>query len=78
MHSSRMRTTRFSGRLFRGGVCPVGEGVCLVGVSARGVSAWGGLPPPRGQTDACENITLPQTSLEDEFPWWQTLPLWTE
>ena len=46
-----MRTARFSGHLFGGG-----SGVCSG-------SAWGCLPrSPRGQTDACENITLPQTS----------------
>ena len=36
---------------------PLGEGGSLSwGVSVRGV---------RGQTDACENITLPQTSFAD-------------
>ena len=34
-----------------GGVCP--GGVCLGGCLPH--------PTPRGQTDACENITLPQT-----------------
>ena len=47
------------------GGCLVWGGVCVVG----GVSAPGGYipacteadtPPPRGQTDACENITLAQ------------------
>ena len=54
MHSSRLRTAR--------------------SLPYRGVSVkrgWAGLSggvlsqvdrPPRGQTDACENITLPQTS----------------
>ena len=41
-----MRTARFSGRL-------LGGDVCLGGGSAT---------PPFGQTDTCENITLPQTS----------------
>ena len=76
MHSSRMRTARFSGRLCvarglpRGclpkGVCP---GVCVWGCLPRGclpggVCLGGCLPhpSPRGQTDAFENITLPQTS----------------
>ena len=50
-----MRTARFSGRLFVGG----GGGV----FAQRGVSQGECLPPPpRGQTDPCENITLPQTS----------------
>ena len=54
------------------GVCQKGvclERVCLGGSARwggclpRGVSAWGCLPhTPYGQTDACENITLPQTS----------------
>ena len=52
-----MRTARFSGRLFEGGVYP---GRCLPG----GCLPGGCLshPPFCGQTDACENITLPQTS----------------
>ena len=45
MHSSRMRTARFSGHLGVGGVCPGGSTqggfVCLEVVSARGVSALG-------------------------------------
>ena len=68
MHSSRMRTVRCSDHLGGGG----GGGVWG---SAQGVSSWGGLPeggvcpggvhlpPPRGQTDTCENITFPQLLL---------------
>ena len=51
-----------------GGLCPVGD-LCPWGVSVRetpspvhGGSLSGRPPPPCGQTDACENITLPQTS----------------
>ena len=69
MHSSRMRTARFSGRLWgcvsargclpRECVCP--ERVYLL----RGVSNQWGVDPggyaPHGQIDTCENITLPQT-----------------
>ena len=56
-----MRTAHFSGRLWRGSAClPRGgfpRGVCPGG-GCLGMSAT----PPNGQTDACENITLPQTS----------------
>ena len=60
MHSSRMRSARVNGRLLvgcllRGGVCPRAD------VSVRGVVS-ATHPRPRGQTDACENITLAQTS----------------
>ena len=53
MHSSRMRTVRFRGRLGEGGICwggggcPAGElgvcpgGVSLGGVCVQGVSPWG-------------------------------------
>ena len=74
MHS-RMRTARFSGRLFGGvsaqgcvypggmstqGVCPPIGGVCP------GVSAWGSVcHPPPVDRHACENITLPQTWFAD-------------
>ena len=66
MHSSKMRTVRSSGRLGEGRGCllpggvPVPGGVCSWGgVSAPGgsVSQWG-RHPPRGQTDACKNITF--------------------
>ena len=68
MHSSRMRTASslpYRGSL-SGGLCP--------GVLCRGFSVWGSLSgaslswrppgqrPPCGQTDTCENITLPETS----------------
>ena len=62
-HSSRMCTARFSGRLFG-----ISWGVSAWGGLSRGcvcwgVSAQGGVcHTSRGQTDACENITLPQTS----------------
>ena len=62
IHSSRMRTARFSGDLFGWG----GGGVYLVGVCSGGVCPGGGClsggvyyTPSCGQTDACENITLP-------------------
>ena len=74
MHSSKMRTTRFSGRLDPGGLFASESigGVCLwVEGGCRPLSPGGvyhtpsphtfSLPPqlpPRGQT----NITLPQTS----------------
>ena len=45
-----MRTARFSGRL--GGSICLGMGVCHT-------------PLPRRQTDACENITLPQILFVD-------------
>ena len=71
MHSSRMRTVRCSDRLEWGGVylgmgCLPRGGVCL-GVSAQGVHTSPvhcmlGYTHPRGQTDACENTTLPQIS----------------
>ena len=63
MHSSRMRTARFSDHLERGvsdwGVCPggVSPGGCR-SLPTR-VSVWG---VSEGMIDACENITLPQTS----------------
>ena len=52
MHSNRMRTVPCSSRLLGGGggLCPGG-------------SAQGGTPPVNRMTDACENITLPQTTL---------------
>ena len=42
---------------------PGGEGwaVSVLGGVCLGVRG-GGLPPPCGQTDACENVILPQTS----------------
>ena len=54
-----------------GGVSGLGGGVPGLGggVSGPGVCPWGGgipacteadTPPPRGQTDACKNITLAQ------------------
>ena len=66
IHSSRRRTARFSGHLL--GVSAQGDGVCLVGGVCPGDVCPGGCLPggsatlPCGQTDACENITLPQTS----------------
>ena len=45
------------------GVCLLLGGCLLWGVSAQGVYPcmhWGRNPSPRGQTDACENITLAQ------------------
>ena len=75
--SSRLRGG--GGGCLLGGVCLLGEvsacrgGVCLPGgcLPARGVVCLGGvclpggvhLPPPRGQTDTCENITFPQLLL---------------
>ena len=65
MHSSRMRTVRCSGRLrevcLPKGCLPKvgsvqGRGVCLGDVCPGGCL-------PRGQTDACENITFPQLPL---------------
>ena len=72
MHSSSMRTVRFSGNLFGGWgvsakevVCFPNGAVCSMG-SAWGVSAWGVChTPPCGQTDAYESITLPQISFAD-------------
>ena len=60
MHSSRMRTARFSGRLYREGgwgCLPLGPG----GVYHTSLSPP---PPPWTEwlTDRCKNITLPQTS----------------
>ena len=51
-----------------GGVSAGGGGVCLGGVCPGGVCLGGCLPrectpPPRGQTDTCENITFPQLLL---------------
>ena len=59
MHSSRMRTSRslpyggvsVGGGYLSGGLCPGGGGL-----------RQGNPLPPRGQTDTCKNITLPQTS----------------
>ena len=62
MHSSRMRTVR--SLLYRLGLCP-GE-LLYKGVSVQGGGSLSGSPlspPPRGQTDACENITLPPNSV---------------
>ena len=56
MHSSRMRNSRFSGRLYRGG----GDGG--VGLWVTGVFTTPLSPHPCGQTNTSENITLPQTS----------------
>ena len=62
MYSSKMRTGRS---------LPYGGGgyrllFTVGGVSVWGVSVWGvsvrETSSPRGQTDACENITFPQTS----------------
>ena len=65
-----MRTVRCSGRLGGGGVCPGGwvyawafflRGVCVLsGCLPRGCLPGGMYTSPRGQTDACENITFPQ------------------
>ena len=58
MHSGRMRT---AARYRTGGLCP--GGYLSGGFSVQGVSVWGGVcqgdPLPCGQTDACENVTLP-------------------
>ena len=52
MHSSMMRTVRYSGRLLGcGGVCQREGYVCLAD------------PPVNRMTDACENITFPQLLL---------------
>ena len=67
MHSSRLRTARslpYRGGLCPGGLCQKGWGLCPEG---GGRVFLGGVlsqvdRPPRGQTDACENIALPQTS----------------
>ena len=72
MHSSRMRTIRCSSHLGRG-CLPRRVSACQ-GVSAQGVSAWheGCTPPPRGQTDTCENITFPQLLLRTiKIRWWK-------
>ena len=74
-HSSRIRTVLFNGHLYRRGVCPgrcvqgvcVSRGVCLGGVCLGGVhplptACWEMPPTHCGQTDTCENITLPKTS----------------
>ena len=48
----------------QGGLCPgqtLSRRVSVWGVSVRGFLS-GRLPPPCGQTDTCENITLSQTS----------------
>ena len=58
MHSSGMHT----GRLLNISQHALGEGVSAKGMSARGDVCPGcvcGRPPPRGQTDTCENITFP-------------------
>ena len=46
-----------------GGLSPEGGGRFFPGGFS--LSLLGGQTPPRGQTDACENITLPQTSFAD-------------
>ena len=51
MHSSRMRTARFSGRL--GGVCP--GGVCLFGVCHP--------PPPVGRQTPVKTLPCPKLRL---------------
>ena len=64
MHSWRTRAAcslpyrpvSFQGSLCLGGLCPGGS-LCQRD------------PLPRGQTDACENITLPQTSFADGNNW---------
>ena len=68
MHSSRMRTVRRGGRLWRGGVC---QGVCQgAGMSAQGVYP-NGADTPRTDflTHACENITFPQPLLRTVKIW---------
>ena len=74
MHSSRMRAAH--SLPYGTGLCPRGVsvqlGLCpsevsVYGTSVQGISVQGGLcprgtPPPCGQTDACENITLSQSS----------------
>ena len=75
MHTSRMRTARFSGSLYQGGVCLWVWGECLpLGLGCT-TPPWTHTPfhhthplrPPslpwtEWITDACENITLPQSS----------------
>ena len=58
MHSSRMRTARFSDHKGRG-VCPGGLSPGKLSESAHGGVCLG---VPEGMTHACEKITLPQTS----------------
>ena len=57
MHFSRMHTARFNGCLL--GDC---TGGCLPGDVCLGVRRGSATPL---WTDACENITLPQTSFAD-------------
>ena len=63
MHSSRIRTAHCSGHLIGGG------GRLQRGCLPREYLPWRYLPrrvytfPLRGQTDTCENITLPQLLL---------------
>ena len=54
MHSSKMRTARLL-TVSRSIPCISGRGFAQ--------SLCGCKPPPCGQTNTCENITLPQTSL---------------
>ena len=66
MHSSRMRTTRFSGRLYWGGSASGTGGVCLLiqGVSTTHPFTKPPFPTPpvdRMTTGGGGNITLPQT-----------------
>ena len=62
MHSRRMRTARFIGCLYREGLSVSESRGCLP-LGLRGVSATPPFTsPPCGQTNTCENITLPQIS----------------
>ena len=56
MHSSRMRTVRSSGRLYRGrGSASVHAGIPLPGADT---SPRDHAPPHCEQTDTCKNITF--------------------
>ena len=68
MHSSRMRTVRFSCHFGGGGVCPGGRGVGLGGCLLRGCTRpahcmLGYNPPVNLLKYRCENIIFPQLSL---------------
>ena len=67
MHYSWGGTWSWGVYLVPGGVPGPQEGVFLVPGEVYlvpGVCTWSGTPPPRGLTQACKHITLPQTSFE--------------